>query len=130
MSRVPGVIRPDTGFEQRLIFTGNRITVRKLFDFLDRHPDYRPKIDGGGSMIKSQNLVSTAWAVDYCNKKWPLESSNKQSALMCWAIYLAGNTDISRDEAIEFLAENDQGFNPIHSEYVRAVDRGFAKFGL
>lgn len=130
MSRYPGAIRPDTEKEQILVYIGSRIPEKTLFGFLDKYPDHRPKIDIGGTMTKSRYIVDPITAINHCNKLWPLESSNKQNALMSWSVYLAGNTDISKEDVVDLLAENDRGSNPIHAEYVRAADRGFAKFGL
>lgn len=40
--RFPGVIRSDTGKEQRLVFMGNRVNIDTLSEWLNRYPEKKP----------------------------------------------------------------------------------------
>lgn len=42
--RFPGVIRPETGKEQKLVHMGNRISLDTLSVWLNKHPDKAPKV--------------------------------------------------------------------------------------
>lgn len=41
--RFPGVIRPDTKKEQRIVHMGNRVSLEKLGDWLNKYPQKAPK---------------------------------------------------------------------------------------
>lgn len=42
--RFPGVVRSDTGKEQRLLYMGERIKLDKLSEWLNKHIDKQPKV--------------------------------------------------------------------------------------
>lgn len=41
--RFPGVIRPDTNKEQKLLYMGQRVSIEKLTEWLNKHDDKQPK---------------------------------------------------------------------------------------
>ncbi len=41
--RIPNAIRPETGKEQKLLYLGERISHKKLFDWLNQYPHLRPQ---------------------------------------------------------------------------------------
>lgn len=129
MSRIPGAVRPETGNEQYLLYVGSRVSNSNLASFLKLWPDHQPNQEVSAGLIRSEYPVDRQTAINHCNEMWPLESGSKQNFMMSWAVYLAGNTNLTKDEVIEILADNDRGSTPLDSEYVRVADRGFAKFG-
>jgi hypothetical protein len=140
-SRVPGGMNVDKTSakglppaEQTLVAVQGRVRNKAFLSWLYAHPAEEPaakEIRGyskSGSLTKcpAQFRVKLAEAEAKCNDKWPLVAGQKQANPMAWAVYLATNTDLERDEMVGSIAANDLGSDRKEVEYARVVDRALA----
>lgn len=69
LSRVPNVVRSDTGKEQKLMYLGKRISTSRLFDWLETHIDKIPKKrntvrKSSGHTDRSKVVEVMSWYLD------------------------------------------------------------------
>ena len=125
--RLPTAVRGEK--EQVLLSLKHRLKESEFFfNFIDRFcPEYVPKAArSDGTIQKSDTIRNVHDAVDHCDKKWPLEAGQKQNSLFSWAIYLVANTDLTREQMIDLIYQNDHGKHQNQREYERAVDRALS----
>lgn len=125
--RFPGVIRPETGKEQRLVYMGDRISLEELSIWLNKYPEKAPKPmikkyknDGNFNIKGIKEWAKKALAVGVHN----MEGSRNQT-WMALGCELAMN-GMGLDETIHHLSryyEEQEDFR--EKEWLYAVKNGW-----
>lgn len=130
--RIPGVIRPDTGKEQKLIEIRSKVSISNFLEWLNRYEHLKPKERQPKKHLTNEDSYAnlSGW-VRFMLKNKHIDFGTRGRNLTWFAIFsdfaIAGYT-LEESEAIlgnYFVEEHDFKFR----EWSRTAQSAFEKFG-
>lgn len=130
-TRIPEVLRRETGKKQTLVKVKRRVTHEELNAWLTTEENFKRRPMETKVTVGDISLSAEPWDVDraitYCEDRWPLVPGEKNGHLMQWVRFMAGQCHLERRQILDLLHQCDQGKNREPKEYARAVARVFGE---